>query len=142
MRVSPCFAKISVAFYKASYFSPTGICRTLIAKLIFYNRTMHPWWLLDEKTMTQLHLTMKPLPRTHGDCLGRHRDNGNHPPKCAYRRDPLGRPGLSPGTTKKYRCLLPGPRKRVQGPRSPAGCARVTFAYQTCHLRKIYPYGI
>ena len=84
----------------------------------------------------------KPLPRTHGDRLGRHRNDGNHPPKRAYCRDPLGRPGLSPGTTQKHCCVLPGPRKRVQGPRSPAGRARVTLAYQTCHLCKIYPYGI
>ena len=113
-----------------------------MAKLIFFNRTTKPRWLLDEMTATPLPLTTKPLPRTHGDRVGRHRDNGNRPPKRAYRRNPRDRPGLSPGTTRNNCCVLPGPRKRVQGPRSLTRRARVTLAYQTCHLREIYPYGI
>jgi len=113
-----------------------------IAKLIYFNRTTKPRLLLDETTATPLPLTTKPSPRTHGDRLGRHRDDGNRPPKRANRRNPLGRPGLSPGTTRNNRCVLPGPRKRVQGPRSPTGHARVTLAYQPCHLHEIYPYEI
>jgi hypothetical protein len=111
--------------------------------LFFFNRTMQPWWLLDENTTTQLPLATKPSPRTtHSNRLGRHRDNRNRPPKCVYCRDPLGRPGLSPGTTRNHCCVLLGPRKQVQGPRSLAGRDGVTLAYQTCHLCKIYPYGI
>ena len=48
------------------------------------------WWLLDEKTTTQLPPTTKPLPCTHGDRLGRHRDDGNRLPKRAHCRDPPG----------------------------------------------------
>ena len=86
--------------------------------------------------MTPLPLTMKPLPCTHSNHLGRHRHDWNCPPKHGYCRDPLGHPGLSPGTTRNYRGVLPGPRKRVQGPHPPARRTRVTLAYQTCHLQK------
>ena len=59
-------------------------------KLIFQQDNAAAAQLLDEKTTTQLPPTTKPSPCTHGNRLRRHRNNGNHPPKCAHRRDPPG----------------------------------------------------